>query len=105
MSSHLTANKIAHPVQSRETAERNRRSICDARGYCGPFINITYYGHYPDASWHGIGECIICCNTCRVEVEQRKRNAASAAASTPVHLLAEIDQPEPGGADSGSTAG
>lgn len=96
MSKHLAAHKIPHPVQTREAAERNRRSICDARGYCGPFINITYYGQYPDSNWHGVGECIICCSTCRVEVEQEKRVAACCAATAPVHARHLVDGAEAG---------
>ena len=51
---HVT--KVPHPIQDQRVADRNRRAICEARGYCGPFINQSYYEQFPDPLWRGTGE-------------------------------------------------
>jgi hypothetical protein len=34
--------KLPHPIQDQRVADRNRRTICEVRGYCGPFINQAF---------------------------------------------------------------
>ncbi len=75
MSIYRSARK-PHPVQDRSIADRNRRTICQVRGFCGPFINEEYYNDFPDPIWRGTGECLVCCNTCNSAVETEKRIAA-----------------------------
>ena len=72
--------KIPHPIQDQSVADRNRRTICEVRGYCGPFINQSYYRRFPDPLWQTTGECVVCCNTCNVVVEDEKQQAAIAGA-------------------------
>lgn len=77
--------KIPHPVQSQEAADRNRKGICETRGYCGPFVNQDYYASFPDSRWWGMGECVVCCNTCNVSIEQAKRTRVEAGLSPSSH--------------------
>ena len=69
-------------------ARRNRREICDARGYCGPFINQDVYDKFPDPVWHGSGECVHCCGTRNVAEEEVKQRRAGIVAP-------ELDCPAP----------
>jgi hypothetical protein len=69
--------KLPHPIADQKIADRNREAICEVRGYCGPFINLAYYRGFPDPAWHGVGECIVCCNTCNIVVEEMKQQEAS----------------------------
>ena len=73
----LTTLKVPHPIQDQQVADHNRRTICEVRGYCGPFINQLYYDQFPDPIWRGTGECIVCCNTCNVEVEEGKQRLSA----------------------------
>jgi hypothetical protein len=70
--------KVPHPVQDQRVADQNRRTTCDVRGYCGPFVNESYYDSFPDPLWRGTGECVVCCNTCNVALEEEKRRVAAA---------------------------
>ena len=79
----ITTLKIPHPIQDQQIADHNRRTICEVRGYCGPFINQIYYDQFPDPVWRGTGECIVCCNTCNVEVEEAKQRSATSAPPRP----------------------
>lgn len=65
--------RVPHPVWSLSQADANRARICEARGYCGPFLNTDYYDAYPDPLWHGMGECLFCCSTVLVAAEELKR--------------------------------
>ena len=67
------AKKVPHPVQSQATADTNRQGVCEKRGYCGPFVNEEYYANFPDPSWWGMGECVVCCNTCNIAAELDKK--------------------------------
>lgn len=79
--------KLPHPIQDQRVADLNRRTICEVRGYCGPFINQSYYETFPDPLWRGTGECLVCCNTCNVELEEEKQGRiARAAAERPEAL-------------------
>jgi hypothetical protein len=78
MSQYISVHKLPHPIEDQRVADYNRRTICEVRGYCGPFINLAYYSQYPDPAWHGAGECIVCCNTCIVALEEEKQRIVSA---------------------------
>jgi hypothetical protein len=82
--------KLPHPIQDQRIADRNRRTICEVRGYCGPFINQAFYEKFPDPLWRGTGECVVCCNTCNVELELEKRRRALRAPAIPI-----AGQPDP----------
>ena len=75
--------KAPHPIQDQHTADLNRRTICETRGYCGPFINQEYYDNFPGGLWRGTGECVLCCNTCNTALELEKMRG-----STPVAICA-----------------
>ena len=87
--------KLPHPIQDQEVADHNRRTVCEFRGYCGPFINQSYYNQFPDPVWQGTGECIFCCNTCNVAAEEEKQRIATAEASQPSGRLPHADDPLP----------
>ena len=53
-------------------AMENRRSICEPRGYCGPFVDEGYFARFPDRFWHGTANCIHCGNTVNVGDELDK---------------------------------
>jgi hypothetical protein len=63
----------AHPITSLEQAQHNRLTICQVRGYCGPFINQQLYDSFPDPIWRGSGECVVCCDTRNVQEEEAKQ--------------------------------
>lgn len=69
----IVVERVPHPVASYAEAQRNRREICDRRGYCGPFINSAVYDTFPDPVWHGCGECVNCCGTRKIAEEEEKR--------------------------------
>lgn len=71
-----------HPVASIDEAEKNSRTICQPRGYCGPFLNEHVYNDFPDPLWHGMGECVHCRNTVLTasEHDKRRRRDKGAAA-------------------------
>jgi hypothetical protein len=54
--------------------------VCEARGHCGPFVNQAFYDAFPETLWHGMGDCVNCGTTRKVEREYRKQYAAPAAA-------------------------
>lgn len=62
-----------HPVATLREALHNRRTICEPRGHCGPFVNQHVYDEAPDSEWHGMGECVHCRNTLATGPELRKR--------------------------------
>jgi hypothetical protein len=53
--------RVPNPVTSMQQAYRNRRSVCEPRGHCGPFINEFYYRAFP--GWEGFGDCTVCGST------------------------------------------
>ena len=69
-----------HPVVDPDIAMQNAMLVCHPRGYCGPFINQDYYDAFPDAVWHGMGDCATCGTTRKVAPElikaMRLRSAA-----------------------------
>ncbi|HEX6924561.1 MAG TPA: hypothetical protein VF167_04000 [Longimicrobiaceae bacterium] len=65
-----------HPVRGLHQALENYGRICEARGYCGPFINEEFYNAFPDPMWRGCGECVVCGSTCLVAHEEEKRRIA-----------------------------
>jgi len=76
-----------HPIRDFRRALENNRLVCGVRGYCGPFLNEAFYNAFPDPMWAGYGECLVCCSTCLVEDEEKKRkgrSAASTACDTPI---------------------
>lgn len=73
-------DRTPHPVGDLDTAKENRRLVCDARGYCGPFLNLEFYAAFPDPLWHGMGECLLCRNTAHAASEEAKRRRARDAA-------------------------
>lgn len=77
------AARVPHPIQDYHLAAENRRLVCEARGYCGPFINQDYYRAFPDPMWHDTGECEVCCSTCNVPREEAKRREIEEI-STPI---------------------
>ncbi len=52
---------------------RGDREKCVARGYCGPFVNVEFYNAFPDPSWHGYGDCVVCHSTRLTTAEEAKR--------------------------------
>jgi hypothetical protein len=75
----LNVDKMPHPIRDQRIADRNRRTTCEVRGYCGPFINESFYDSFPDPLWRGTGECVVCCNTCNVGMEKEKERLARMA--------------------------
>ena len=63
----------AHPVADLETAMENARVICQPRGYCGPFVNQSFYDAFPDPLWNGKGDCAVCGSTCDVTTQEELR--------------------------------
>ena len=47
--------------------------VCRVRGYCGPFVNQTYYNSL--AVWAGFGDCVEC--GCTVPVPRGERGMES----------------------------
>ena len=39
-----------------------RASVCEDRGYHGPFVNRKLYDLFP--GWEGMGDCAVCGSTC-----------------------------------------
>ena len=58
-----------------------RVPACETRGHCGPFANEALYNAFPEAMWHGMGDCLECGTTCHVPLEQERGAAATAEAS------------------------
>jgi hypothetical protein len=86
--------RIPHPIQNHRIADHNRRTTCDIRGYCGPFINEGYYNDFPDPMWKGTGECVVCCNTCNVAGEREKERAATARVQAPAPARDDAASPD-----------
>lgn len=55
-------------------------STCERRGYCGPFANEAYYNAFPEPVWHGMGDCLECGTTRRVDRGPRPGEEVSTAA-------------------------
>lgn len=49
--------------------------LCVQRGFCGPFRNEERYNRFEDPRWHGMGECVHCRSTVRVERHEGRRAA------------------------------
>lgn len=79
----MLPERIPHPVKDFATAEENRRRICAARGFCGPFVNGDLYDAFPDPMWRGIAECVHCRNTVHRPREERKRALARSGLADP----------------------
>ncbi|MBW3628926.1 MAG: hypothetical protein KY464_06475 [Gemmatimonadetes bacterium] len=61
------------------TSAAKRTARCEARGHCGPFANQALYDAFPEAMWHGMGDCLECGTTCHVQREIERRDAAPIA--------------------------
>lgn len=59
-----------------ELAERNRRRICEPRGYCGPFADEEYFATFDGGLWLGSANCVHCGSTVNVGEELEKWEAA-----------------------------
>jgi hypothetical protein len=72
-----------------------RISECELRGYCGPFANEALYDAFPEAMWHGMGDCMECGTTCHVsrELQRRERTAATSGAGAPARRLSRASSP------------
>jgi hypothetical protein len=53
---------------------------CEVRGHCGPFANESFYNAFPEAWWHGMGDCVECGTTCKVEGATNEFRATRSAA-------------------------
>ena len=78
--------RVPHPVTSAHEARLNGRNICDARGFCGPFINCEVYDTFPDPIWHGCGDCVHCCGTRNVAEEKAKQEQAARQTIAPIEV-------------------
>jgi hypothetical protein len=58
-----------------------RTPECERRGYCGPFANEALYNAFPEAMWHGMGDCVECGTTCHVarEIQRGEERAENVA--------------------------
>lgn len=45
-------------MQTQPGARARRRTVCDERGYHGPFTNVEAYDRHPE--WRGMGDCVVC---------------------------------------------
>jgi hypothetical protein len=45
---------------------------CERRGFHGPFANEGFYDAFPEAHWHGMGDCLECGTTRKVAIEIQK---------------------------------
>jgi hypothetical protein len=81
LSSDLPIRK-PHPIRDYRRAVENHRTICGVRGYCGPFLNEEFYNAFPDPTWEGYGECVVCCSTCLIREEERKSREVANAEQT-----------------------
>ncbi len=48
-----------------DSLTRAGASVCQNRGYCGPFVNSERYDATP--GWEGIADCVVCRNTVQIE--------------------------------------
>jgi hypothetical protein len=81
LSSDLPLRK-PHPIRDYRLAVENHRTICGVRGYCGPFLNEEFYNAFPDPTWEGYGECVVCCSTCLIREEERKKRQLATSQQT-----------------------
>ena len=58
-----------------------RTPECEIRGFCGPFANEALYNAFPEAMWHGMGDCLECGTTRHVSRDHESRTEADADAS------------------------
>ena len=58
---------------------KRRTTVCEVRGHCGPFTNEAVYDAFPEAMWHGMGDCLECGTTCHVQREAQRRDDARVA--------------------------
>jgi hypothetical protein len=47
-----------------DSLTRHGTSVCQNRGYCGPFVNSERYDATP--GWEGIADCEVCGNTVQI---------------------------------------
>lgn len=57
-----------------------RAHHCERRGFHGPFANEGFYDAFPEAQWHGMGDCLECGTTRKVSIEIQKTMALPSAA-------------------------
>lgn len=58
-----------HPVPSYDPRHSHK---CERRGFHGPFANEGFYDAFPEAQWHGMGDCLECGTTRKVAIEIQK---------------------------------
>lgn len=69
-----TANLATTPDPG--TARRNRRYICEPRGYCGPFVNEEYFANCRRCEGRGTANCMHCGSAVEVAAELEKWEAS-----------------------------
>jgi hypothetical protein len=57
------------PSRGPAEAEERRRSICEPRGYCGPFVNEELFDSFDGGAWRGTANCIHCGSTVNIGAE------------------------------------
>lgn len=74
-----------HPIACRHQLAENRTKICEARGYCGPFINHQVYNAMP--GWVGLADCLTCGSTVSTapHEELRRRREEHSAIGRPMY--------------------
>lgn len=55
---------------------RSRRSVCESRGYCGPFANEDLVDRFEDGRLRGTAKCTHCGRTVSVAEELEKWETA-----------------------------
>jgi len=64
----------------------NRPPLCDARGYCGPFINEALFANDGGGRWFGLATCVHCGGTVDVGTELERWERALWAREFAVEL-------------------
>lgn len=56
-------------------AQRSSTSptVCEVRGYCGPFRDQDRFDTFSDRAWHGLAICRECGNTASVQLHEARR--------------------------------
>jgi hypothetical protein len=52
-----------------DEVQGKRRSICESRGYCGPFLNEELFDRFNGGEWRGTANCIHCGSTVNIGAE------------------------------------
>lgn len=60
---------LKQPVPSYDPRHSHK---CERRGFHGPFANEGFYDAFPEAQWHGMGDCLECGTTRNVALELQK---------------------------------